>query len=305
MNGHGPLFSAERSGLTLHLVGLGDVGGALLTGLMLLGGDLVGTIGVFDPDEARCLRYEQEMNQILPVNGQRPRVIVLDRGELFCGCDAFVFAASAGVPPLSSTIADVRMAQYEKNRSILLPYAEQAAGADYDGLFFQVSDPVDPLCGVALSAGVPARRIFGCGLGVMLARADYCAKKRGIPDFLARGRVFGPHGQGLIVANDTGEGYDDALSRALTEETLTANLSVRATGYKPYIAPGLSSGAITVLGALSGDFFDASAYEDDVFFGRRLRLTETGVKRERAELHPLLAARVEQTKRELKRCIAD
>lgn len=305
MNRHGPFFSATRHNLTLHLIGLGDVGGALLTGLMLLGGDLVGTVGIFDPDRARCFRYEQEMNQILPVGRRRPRAVVLAREELFCGCDAFVFAASAGVPPLSSTVADVRMAQYEKNKGILLPYAERAAGADYNGLFFQVSDPVDPLCGVALNAGVPARRIFGCGLGVMLARADYCAKKRGVPDFLARGRVFGPHGQGLIVANDTGEGYDDALSRALTEETLRANLSVRATGYKPYIAPGLSSGAITILRALSGDFFDASAHEDGVFFGRRLRLTAAGAEREQAELHPLLTARIERTKRELKRCGID
>ena len=35
----------------LNLVGLGDVGGALLTGLKLLGHD-VEQIGIFDPDEA-------------------------------------------------------------------------------------------------------------------------------------------------------------------------------------------------------------------------------------------------------------
>ena len=70
-----------RKGLTLHLVGLGDVGGTLLTGLVLLG-DMLDTIGVYDPDEKRCSRYEQEMNQVLPVNGHKPRVIPLAKEVL-------------------------------------------------------------------------------------------------------------------------------------------------------------------------------------------------------------------------------
>ena len=44
----------------LNLVGLGDVGGTLLTGLKLLGHEL-GEIGIYDPDETRMARYEMEL----------------------------------------------------------------------------------------------------------------------------------------------------------------------------------------------------------------------------------------------------
>ena len=39
--------------------------------------------------------------------------------------------------------------------------------------------------------------------------------------------------------------YDDAVSRRLTDLTRTANLQVRELGFKPYIAPGLSSAAVS------------------------------------------------------------
>ena len=67
----------------------------------------------------------------------------------------------------------------------------------------------------------------------MEARARYYAGRRAI-DFRT-GAVFGPHGQDLIVANAPGERYDDALSRSLTADTVTANLAVRELGFKPYI----------------------------------------------------------------------
>ncbi len=282
-------------GIRLQLAGLGDVGGTLLTGLVLLGGGLVEQIGVYDPDERRMARYEQEMNQILPVSGSAPRVVALEKDMLFDACDGFLFTASAGVPPVGSGVTDVRMAQFEKNRSILRPYADLAVQKDYAGLFFQVSDPVDRLCLTVAGAGFDADRIIGCGLGVMLARADYCARRRGVADFLAHGRVYGPHGSGLVVANDPGDGYDDALSRALTEEALAANLAVRETGYKPYIAPGLSSGCITVLRVLTGGWFDGAVHVDGAFFGCRARRTATGIEREPLPEHPLLRRRIEDT----------
>ena len=282
-------------GLHLQLAGLGDVGGALLTGLVLLGGGLIEQIGVYDPDQRRVARYEYEMNQILPVSRSAPRVVALEKEHLFDACDGFLFAASAGVPPIGSGVKDVRMAQYEKNRSILRPYADLAVQKGYAGLFFQISDPVDRLCLTAAGAGFDADRIIGCGLGVMLARANYCARRRGIADFLAHGRVYGPHGNGLVVANDPGDGYDDALSRALTKEALAVNLAVRETGFKPYIAPGLSSGCITVLRALTGEWFDGAVHIDGTFFGCRARLAATGIEREALPEHPPLRRRIENT----------
>lgn len=281
----------------LHMIGLGDVGGTLLTGLVLFGGGLIESIGIFDPDDHRVARYEQEMNQILPIGLQKstPMVFTLSQTDLFEDCDAMIFTASAGVPSIHSGIADVRMAQYEKNLSILAPYGSLAVQKGFSGLFFQVSDPVDLLCWVLADAGFARDRIIGCGLGVMLARANYFARKRGILDFLESARVYGPHGKGLVVANATDTAYNDDLSRVLTDETLSANLLVRQTGYKPYIAPGLSSGCNTILCALSRQWFDGSIFFENVFFGCRARLSESGILQEPLPDHPLLRARIDET----------
>ena len=89
----------------LNLVGLGDVGGALLTGLKLLGHD-VEQIGIFDPDEARMARYEMELNQVLPIDGRPlPKITCIGQDQLFA-CDALLFTASKGVPPLGQGPAD-------------------------------------------------------------------------------------------------------------------------------------------------------------------------------------------------------
>lgn len=287
-------FPVNRSGLTLHLVGLGDVGGTLLTGLVLLG-NMFETIGIYDPDEKRVSRYEQEMNQVLPVNGSKARVAALEKENLFDHCDVFAFTASAGVPPLGSGVSDVRMAQFAKNRSILEPYVETALRKGYSGLFMQISDPVDRLCQTAADAGFPREKIIGCGLGVMLGRADYYARLHGQTDFLVHGRVYGPHGEGLVAANDRGAAYDDVYSRQLTREVVSANLKVRETGFKPYIAPGLSSACLTILKAVRGEWFDGAVFQDGLFFGRRARLTENDVQCEDLPSNPQLFARIRES----------
>lgn len=297
-------FIPGQTGLRLHLAGLGDVGATLLSGLMLLG-DAFDKIGIFDPDERRCRRCEMEAGQILSPTGHRPRVDVLSADTLF-DCDLFVFAASAGVPPLGSA-GDVRLQQLEANRAILAPYARQARDSQYGGLFFLVSDPVDLLCrdlftlsntvpsGMADYRGLRPEQVLGLGLGVMLARADYAAKQRGIADFLAQGRAYGPHGNGLVVANATGEAYDDALSRELSEAAQTAHLTIRDTGYKPYIAPALSSACTQIVRAVTGESFDAAIPLDGVYMGCRARLTGNGLLTERAPLPPALLARVQKS----------
>lgn len=110
----------------LNLVGLGDVGGALLTGLKLLGHD-VEQIGIFDPDEARMARYEMELNQVLPIDGRPlPKITCIGQDQLFA-CDALLFTASKGVPPLGQG-GDVRMAQYAANAALLAGYARAGQG---------------------------------------------------------------------------------------------------------------------------------------------------------------------------------
>ena len=97
-----------------------------------------------------------------------------------------------------------------------------------------------------------AEQIQGFGLGVMNARAAWFAKQDPrFAGFLTEGRSFGPHGRGLVIANSVAH-YDDALSRELTELVETANLRIRDLGFKPYVAPAVSSGAMQLLLTLAG-----------------------------------------------------
>ena len=150
-------YKRKNRPLRLTLVGLGDVGGTVLTGLTLLG-DGISEIGIYDPNEAQCARYEMELNAVLPMEeGKRlPRIVICNPQHLF-DCDALLFTASRGVPGLDSGVADVRLAQYEANRQMLQSYAKQARDVGFTGLFAQISDPVDPLARWVFFAKQPRR----------------------------------------------------------------------------------------------------------------------------------------------------
>lgn len=300
----------KKTGLRITLVGLGDVGGTVLTGLKLLGHE-IDEIAIYDPNEAMCRRYEMEMNQVLPEvpGGTVPRVTICKEEDLF-RCDLYVFTASRGVPGLDSGVKDVRMAQFEANRAMLGVYAKKARDAGFTGLFCQVSDPVDHLSrevfltsnrndtGETDFAGLLPEQVQGFGLGVMAARAAYYAEQEGADT--AKLRVYGPHGQGLIVANSANEGYDDVVSCRLTELTRTANLQVRGLGFKPYIAPGLSSAAVSLLRLVRGQEHYGAVPLDGAYFGCVSRMTRCGVELCREEICEPLLARLEETHRALR-----
>lgn len=300
----------KRTGFRVTLVGLGDVGGTVLTGLKLLGHE-IDEVAVFDPNEAMCRRYEMELNQVLRERDglPMPRVTVCREEDLF-NCDLFVFTASRGVPALGSAVKDVRMAQFEANRAMLDVYAKKAREAGFRGQFCQVSDPVDHLSrevflrsnrnddGVYDFAGLLPEQVQGFGLGVMAARAAYYAEKEGVS--FADGRVYGPHGQGLIVANCPSNGYDDAISRRLTELTRTANLQVRDLGFKPYIAPGLSSAAVSLLRLLRGETHYGAVPLQGAYFGCTSRMTPQGLLLQRENICEELLDRLEETHRALR-----
>jgi len=84
----------------LHLLAVGDVGGTVLTGLKLLGGDCLHTIGICDLNPATVARYTAEMSQVsLPWEYDAlPDVVPVDMEHLF-DCDVFLFAATAPSPP--------------------------------------------------------------------------------------------------------------------------------------------------------------------------------------------------------------
>lgn len=292
--------------LRVTLVGLGDVGGTLLLALKLLGREL-GELRIYDPNAAQCRRYELELNQVLPLDHPLPPVTVCTEDTLF-DCDLLLFTASRGVPPVGSGVADVRLAQYEKNRAMLRSYAAMARKTHFTGLFCQISDPVDPLaCAVFRESnrnaagefdgcGLLPEQVQGFGLGVMEARARWCAQEDGI-DF-SNGRVYGPHGGGLVAANDP-TAYDKAVSARLTERAVHANLEVRALGFKPYLAPALSSAAVSILSLVRGQPYDAALPLGGVWLGAQRRMTPLGPLQRREPLHPALLARIEAARLEL------
>ncbi len=299
----------KKSGLTATLVGLGDVGGTLLIALKLLGREL-SRIAIYDPNEALCRRYAVELNQVLPPDGAPlPEIAICSQERLF-DCDLFLFTASRGVPPVGSDVQDVRMAQFARNREMLAGYARRARETAFGGLFCQISDPVDQLCravflesnrdasGAFDAAGLLPEQVRGFGLGVMAARAAYHAKKDGI-DF-SGGRVYGPHGADLIVANHP-QNYDEALSARLTQETVTANLRVRELGFKPYIAPALSSAAVSLLRLVRGEVCCSAIPMGGAYFGCRSRTTSAGILTQREALHPALFRKIEEVQQRLER----
>ena len=288
----------------LNVVGLGDVGGTLVTALKLLGDD-IREIGIYDPNESLCRRYEMELNQVL--DREKPVIRILDEAELF-DCDAFLFTASRGVPPLGAA-GDVRMLQFEKNRDMLKTYTKKAREACFSGLFCQISDPVDQLSrcvflqsnrdenGTYDFAGLLPEQVAGFGLGVMKARAAYMARRMGVnPSTL---RAYGPHGAGLVIANSPTE-YDSDLSDELTRLTASANREVRALGFKPYIAPAISSAALSILALLRGEDFHGAIPMGGVYFGCVSKMTPAGTVVRAEALHPELETRIQKAWAELK-----
>lgn len=293
------------------LLALGDVGSTLLMGLRLLGGDVISSIGICDVRDNVAARWEFELDQIAPPEtGPLPEVDIIAPEQLFDG-DAFLFCASRMIPDTSVVQGDVRMAQYGLNRELVGHYACMAREKQYRGLFVVVSDPVDPLCRWALresnknqrgdydGQGLSPAQIRGFGLGVMHARALYFARRDPrFASYLTEGRAFGPHGEDLVLANSLTH-YDDALSRELTERVAHANLEMRKLGFKPYVAPALSSGALTLLALLRRRWHYASLYDGRVFMGRRSRLTDTGAETENVPLPEALEKRLAETRAKL------
>ncbi len=309
------MLKAPKTGKRrVNILAIGDVGSTLLTGLKLLGGDVISRIGICDISEQNLLRWEFEMGQVsLPWDyDAMPEVEIVTPDRLF-DCDVFVFAASKGIPPVGSQVRDVRMAQFESNAGLVRQYVRMAAEQGFDGLWAQVSDPVDPLAKTAYlesnqdpdgtwnGRGLLPEQVQGYGLGVMNARAAYYAKRDPrFSRFLTEGRAFGPHGSGLWIADSLAD-YSDDLSRELTGLTVTANLKMRELGFKPYVAPALSSGALSLLLTLRGKWHYGSVFLDGIYMGCKNRYTEAGIETELLpEIPDMLYSHLESAAAELK-----
>ena len=263
-----------------------------------MGSEILDTIGIFDTNENVVARYEMEMNQIGWPFGTKPLPTVkpVSQDQLF-DCDMLIFCASKAVPPVGSG-GDVRMMQLEANSKIAAHYGALAKSANFKGIFAVVSDPVDPLCKeVLLSSGLLAGQVKGYGLGVMNKRAEYFASKDDrFSSYFEDGRAFGPHGGDLVIANSIAN-YDESLSMELTKLTVEANLKVRDLGFKPYLAPAISSGAVSILLTLTGQWNYSSVYfgkgDKGAFLGIRNRIANDIIEVEDIPLPENLYKRIE------------
>lgn len=291
---------------SINICGLGDVGGTLLTSLRLVGGDCISKIGIYDTDLNKVQRYEYETNQIFIKNKNFPDVVPVSTYKIF-DCDMFVFCVASQVPPIGSEKHDVRMVQLDANSKILSIYAKLARSSNFKGIFAVISDPVDLLCKSALISsntnkmgvydfkGLLPEQIRGYGLGVMNARANYFAMQNvETKHYQNEGRAFGPHGNGLVIA-DSINNYNKRLSQELTKKTLAANLQVRKTGYKPYIAPAISSAALPIVETLRGNWHYSATFVGGVYMGARNRLNNTEIEIETLDIPSALVIELEKT----------
>ena len=289
------------------LLGLGDVGSMLAIGIKLLGTEGIESLGVFDINEASKKRWEMELNQI-DVNPHL-RIDAIDLDGLF-ETDVFVFCASKFVPKVGEEVRDVRMVQYDLNAELIEIYAQMARKANFKGIFAVVSDPVDLLCNKAFYSsqrhpetlemdylGLLPEQVVGFGLGVMDARAKYYSDQMGLK-YRQNGRVFGQHGRDLVVSdNVTTE--DQAQGIALTHKVVHSNLDMRALGYKPFIAPAMSSGAISIVKMLTGQWHYSAQFLNGIYWGSSYRWLSHGMQIETPCVSHALLTRIEETYRSL------
>ena len=297
----------------VNIIALGDVGTNLLMGLKLLGGDLISEIGIYDLNQAQLCRLEMEFNQMAyppTLANPMPTIRIVEDDDDLMDCDILIFCASKGVPEIGAT-GDMRMMQLEANLELVKSIGskikanrETKGEKGFNGFVAVVSDPVDQLCkGMLESSGLKPTQIRGFGLGVMAARAKYFAERdENYELFLKEGRAFGPHGQDLVIANSI-ENYDEEISLALTKDTVEANLRVRELGYKPFLAPAISSAAISILLTLRGEWNYGSLYigtvDGGAYLGVLSRITPEGVEFEDPDLPDPLFARIEKAYRNL------
>lgn len=290
----------------INIIALGDIGSTLLIGLRLLSNGSIGKIGLYDKNTVNLKRWEFEINQTFPPFNYEghPDVTIIKEDEL-TNCDMLVFCAAKGYGmDKHKNNADVRMAQLESNSQIISYYAKLLRNSNFKGIFAVMSDPVDLLCkkvfldsnrdanGQLDYKGLAPEQIRGYGLGVMNARALYYSKKKSnLSHFATEGRAFGPHGVGLVIA-DSIVNYNEKLSEQLTELALNANMEMRGIGFKPYVAPALSSGAYSILATITGQWHYASTFLGGVFMGANNRLVNGYTELEQLDLPENLLKRL-------------
>ena len=301
----------------INIVGLGDIGSNVLLGLKLLGGDYVSEIGVYSTKSNVMERYEMELNQIYsidensPLYSGKPIVKTVEKDKIL-DCDMFIFCASSKVPSISADMGEDKSQQFAANKEILRKYVNKARNTNFKGVFAIVSDPVEQLCEAAYQIsntdgegnfdykGMLPEQIQGFGLGVMYARALYHADKMDKAEgFRKNGRIYGENGKGVVVVDDI-HNWNQEFSEELTKKTSDTSYMVKNLGFKPYIAPAMSSAVISIISRIAGDYNYSSVYIDGVYFGIKNRAHKSGIEMERTAMEDALFQRIKETHNRLK-----
>jgi hypothetical protein len=298
----------------VSIVGLGRVGGTLLIALRSMGGEKIKKIGIFDTNEKSLSRWEQEANQIIDGSGDRryPTVKILKSEEIF-QADLVICCISMGDSESEQGVKDIRKFQLEANSRIIDYYAQRARKNNFNGIFAILSEPVDLLCQNAFFAsnineegeldgkGLAADQIRGFGLGVMHGRTIYYAEQEvTLKHYLDKGRVFGPQGPGLVVIDDINH-YNREKSLYLTKKVLQANTELIKIGFKPYIAPAVASGALSLLNLMERKWHYSAGFLGEIFWGSRNRQTPVGLEWEQFYLTPELLEDLNDSYQSLKK----
>jgi len=122
----------------------------------------------------------------------------------------------------------------------------------------------------------------------------YASQQDATKHYIDEGRAFGPHGDGLVIA-DSIANYNELLSDALTYSTKTSNLKVRSTGYRPYIAPALSSGTLPILATINSRWHYSATFIGGTFMGCKNRLLPSGIELETLDLNKTLLGKLNLT----------
>lgn len=276
-------FSTNVKRITV--IGMGDVGLTMVLGLMLYGRERFEEISIYELNEKARLRFEHELGQIRSQHLSFPAIKLIDKEEI-PRTDMVLFCASKPLPKPDEAIGDVRLMQLDDNWLILEEYLKLLEDNHYDGLIGIVSDPVDLLATRTIRRfSFEPRKVMGFGQGVMAARAAFY----GGEDI----HLFGPHGQGLFVANDLKD-FSIEKSKEITEKTLNENLVIRSFGFKPYIAPALSSAAIAIVDLLEGRWHYSSQYLGNIHWGELYRMNGRKLEMKKIK-NPALLNEVKKT----------
>ena len=254
----------------ITILGLGNVGSTFLQALKLSDNRETGIeeINIYDNNENLLKRWEIEANQITSLHTMHPKVTIREFDQLM-DTDLIAFCVAKHVPEIGEEkSSEVRLSQFKANSKILSGYLDFAVKKNFKGIFVVISDPVDHLTRFAIEytkGKMDSQQFVGLGLGVMYARALYIAKKENTSDLW----ITGTHGDLVQVINDL-ENYDVKQSNTLSAKTNEMNLVIRNLGFKPYVAPALSSAFLSIKAMIKGQSFWGAVWNGNIVWGTKI-----------------------------------